>query len=90
MLAPMFNYKLRNCRNYASDNAWDLHEVALIAEVTDPQTIRKWKPIDLIPVLQKVYHVVLARLGRLRDIEIAYPQHAFRRDHQTNDIIFTL
>ena len=89
-LSDAFRDRLLNTKDLADDGAWDTHLVTLLQKKGFQNRVSDFRPIAVIPVMQKLFSQVMLELaGDSLDSLIA-PQYAFRKGHQAHEVIFVL
>ena len=89
-LARAFIFRIINHETEDTDNVWATQSLNLIKKSAHAITIEEFRPIAIIAVLQKLYSKVLLRLTKGKCEQLDAPQFAFRKDHQTHEVIFIL
>ena len=89
-IARAFQLRLLNHCSEDGDDAWDFLSVLLIRKKIAATTIKHFRPISIIPVLNKVYSKMLLFLCNPYLKELSAPQFACRKRHQAHEVIFTL
>ena len=74
IIASIFILRLLNHPGVGKDDAWDIRDIHLLEKCFNPKTMRKWRPIALLPVLWKLYMHVLAELGKIDEVQISENQ----------------
>ena len=90
IFASLFQHRVLNSRSTIDDPAWDRHEITLIEKIFKPTLISKFRPIVIIPVLLKVYSIILSDVAGLRGIPLCEHQFAFRTSYQSMEPQFIL
>jgi len=90
VLASMFQLRFLNHYSEDSENSWSEQVLNLVKKKARVEYIKDFRPIAILPVLEKVYAILLLKLtcGKCDNLEA--PQFAFRRGHQAHEVIFIL
>ena len=90
LLAEVFRARILNSAVCSCDTAWDQHLVALLRKKGFQNRVKDFRPIAILPVLYKVYSLVLLALTAQRLDRLEAPQFAFRPHFQAHEVIFIL
>ena len=63
LLATVFEMRILNHVSESDDAAWELQMVNLLRKKSIPKTVKDFRPIAIMPVLQKLYSRVLLILS---------------------------
>ena len=90
LLADIFRVRILNRSPCAEDVAWNGHLVTLLRKKGFRNHVRDFRPIAVLPVLFKVYSLVLLALTEQRLDNLTASQFAFRSHFQGHEVIFIL
>ena len=77
-LAGISELRLLNSATEDDEEQWNVYEVTLIPKKVAPKLATDFRPVAIIPVLRKLYFLVLGRLMNTRTIPLGNWQFAFR------------
>ena len=88
-LARVFRLRLLNHESEDVESAWNEQVLNLIKKKATVEFIKDFRPITILPVLQKVYSLLLLGLTEGKCEGLVAPQFAFRRKHQAHEVILS-
>ena len=65
---------------------WRPHEVSLLAKVPNAKLVKDFRPIAVLPVMDKLYSRVMYMLAETTCDRLVAPQFAFRKFHQAHEV----
>ncbi len=89
-LAKSFRFRLLNHGTEEAEVMWVKQTLSLVKKRANAKHIADFRPIAILPVLQKLYSKMLLRLTRGKCDRLIAPQFAFRKGHQAHEVIFIL
>ena len=89
-LACIFQLRLLNHISEDGDDSWDLQYLNLIRKKLNALFVKDFRPIAIIPVLQKLYSRLILNLTGGKCAKLLAPQFAFRTSHQAHEPIFIM
>ena len=90
VLAVMFRLRLLNHYSEDSEASWNDQVLNLVKKKVRVEFIKDFRPITILPVLEKVYAILLLKLTGGKCDLLEAPQFAFRRGHQAHEVVFIL
>ena len=90
VLALAFNFRLLNHLSESWDDCWDRHCVTLLRKRAQAHLAKDFRPIAVLPVLQKLYPKVLVIISGVKDVELVALQFAFRAGYQAHEPIWIM
>ena len=82
--------QLHNHHTEDDDNVWGEQVLLLIKKKSKIEFIKDFRPIAILPVLEKVYATLILKLTGGRCDSLNAPQFAFRKGHQAHEVVFIL
>ena len=89
-LAELFVLRLLNHVSEDAEEAWDIYMVPLIAKVPGANQVSQFRPIAVLPVLQKLFSMFVSHICNLRSVPLSQYQFAFRPHYQCHEVVATL
>ena len=90
VLANMFKLRLLNHVSEDSEHAWAVQSLNLVKKKMRAVMIKDFRLIAMLPVLQKIYSLMLLKLTAGKCDVLLAPPFAFRKGHQAREPIFIL
>ena len=90
LIAQAFVMRITNHSTEDDEACWDEQLVVLVEKIRGGMRVKDFRPLGVLPVLQKVYLMVLQKLSDPWTALSSRAQFAFRKHYQTEEVIFIM